>query len=243
MLMCWSALRKASVILRSHTGHVTSPPLEQAASEAPATHMVSMMLPTLCWYARLCRQFLVWNMSYRFPTSCQHSHLRLVESNRLRVKMQTRRSRHLVSGADVLLPFHVTHPGELEEAAVVEVVLDAQVVAVSEGRGARARESTHTRADLSPTWQSSPTCPRRCRFFCSPRFRKGRTCLRCDLYTATVEARMNHNLLTVENEQEDTQKNRSRAKELQLNVIKGNGGLRPSGRWLRRRPAVQRSAP
>ena len=44
------------------------------------------------------------------------------------------RSFDLVSGTDVLLPFHITHPGKLEEAVVVKVILDAQVIAVSEMR-------------------------------------------------------------------------------------------------------------
>lgn len=33
------------------------------------TCIISMMLPILCWYARRCRQFRVWNISYKFPTS------------------------------------------------------------------------------------------------------------------------------------------------------------------------------
>lgn len=33
------------------------------------TCIISMMLPILCWYARRCRQFRVWNISYRFPAS------------------------------------------------------------------------------------------------------------------------------------------------------------------------------
>ena len=44
------------------------------------------------------------------------------------------RSFDLVSGTDVLLPFHIAHPGKLEEAVVVKVILDAQVIAVSEMR-------------------------------------------------------------------------------------------------------------
>ena len=33
------------------------------------THMCSMMLHVLCWYALLCRELLVWNISYKLPTS------------------------------------------------------------------------------------------------------------------------------------------------------------------------------
>ena len=47
------------------------------------------------------------------------------------------RSCDLVSGTDVLLPVHITHSGKLEEAVVVKVILDAQVVAVSEMRNGK----------------------------------------------------------------------------------------------------------
>ena len=50
------------------------------------------------------------------------------------VKAGIRHCRHLVSNTDVLQPVHLAHPGKLYEAAVVKVVLYAQVVAVPEKR-------------------------------------------------------------------------------------------------------------
>lgn len=46
---------------------------------------------------------------------------------------------HLVSGADVLLTVHINHSGKHEEASVVKVILDPQVVAVSEKGRAQNR--------------------------------------------------------------------------------------------------------
>ena len=54
----------------------------------------------------------------------------------------------LVSGTDLLDPVHLTHPGELDEALVVKVILDAQVVAVSEMRNGKDEYMIHDSAGL-----------------------------------------------------------------------------------------------
>lgn len=41
------------------------------------------------------------------------------------------RKRNLLSGAHVLGPLHLAHAGKLQEAPVVKVVLDTEVVAIS----------------------------------------------------------------------------------------------------------------
>lgn len=114
---------------------------------------------------------------------------------------------HLVSGADLLLPVHIAHPDKLQAAAIVKGGLDAQMVAVPEMRqsewicqrignqtnikceystcGLRRFYSTGLRS-TSHTWQSSPTCPHQCRFFCWPLSHRGRTCPLDGLYIATV---------------------------------------------------------
>ena len=48
------------------------------------------------------------------------------------IKNRSLRSFDLFSCTDLPHPVHLTHPGELHEAVVVEAILDAKVVAVSE---------------------------------------------------------------------------------------------------------------
>lgn len=48
----------------------------------------------------------------------------------------------------------------------------------------------------SQTWQSSPTCPHQCHFFCWLQPHRGRTCPLNGLYTATVEVKENNALET-----------------------------------------------
>lgn len=76
----------------------------------------------------------MWNMSYRLATSCQHTQQAVWFGGRHHLEGSIFRSgdRHLVSGADGLLTVELAHSGELDEAVVVKVVVDAQMVAVPE---------------------------------------------------------------------------------------------------------------
>lgn len=71
-----------------------------------------------------------------------------------------RRGPHLVSGADGLAAFELAHAGKLDEAVKVEVVADAQVVAVPAGQTAVleycASRAEDTREKLGPPGKVVP---------------------------------------------------------------------------------------
>lgn len=73
-------------------------------------------------------------MSYRLATSCQHTQQAVWfgERHHLEGCIFHSDDRHLVSGADGLLTTELAHSGKLDEAVVVKVVVDAQMVAVPE---------------------------------------------------------------------------------------------------------------
>ena len=60
-----------------------------------------------------------------------------LESCLNQIKNRSLRSFDLFSGTDLPPPVHLTHPGKLDEAIVVEVILDAQLMAVSEMRNGK----------------------------------------------------------------------------------------------------------
>ncbi len=97
---------------------------------------------------------------------------------------------HLVSGADVFLSSHFTHSSKLEEALVVEVVLNAEVITIpvqtNTSSVRRTLETSLARCKLHLTSRSSPTYPHRYRFFCLLRSRTRRISPSACPYTATA---------------------------------------------------------
>lgn len=133
-------------------------------------------------------------MSYRLATSCQHTQHAVWSGERHHLEggffHSERSPRHLISDADALMTIELTHSGKLDEAVVVKVVVDAQMVAVPEEEPQSLEEppsleQSGRKRKRKRTWRSSPTCPRRCHFFCWPRSHRGRPSLEDDLYTAT----------------------------------------------------------
>ena len=64
----WSWNGKWASVSDTHTHTLTNTHTHTQVREKE-THMCSMMLHVLCWYALLCRELLVWNISYKLPTS------------------------------------------------------------------------------------------------------------------------------------------------------------------------------
>lgn len=95
-----------------------------------------MMFPTLCWYARLCKAFRVWNMSYKFPISYKKSNQANIyifvffQGHLFFFYTRAMNGNNLISWAYLQFISNLQNSGILHTSSMIKVIPDPKHVAI-----------------------------------------------------------------------------------------------------------------